>query len=197
MADFDHAPAFWSSVARAFKTDQAVIFDLYNEPHGIGWHCWRDGCVLPAGWRAAGMQTLVDAVRSAGAGQPIIATGLDWGNNLSSWLQYRPRDPAGQLVAGFHVYNNLSCAVDSCWNKEVRPVARSVPVVAAEVGDKECSGAFIRSFLNWADSAGVSYLGWSWNPTGCAGPALIRSWDGQPTRDGEALRTHLRRLGGE
>jgi endoglucanase len=82
----------------------AVLFDLYNEPHGISWRCWRDGCVLPAGWRTAGMQALVDAVRSGGARQPIIVTGLAWGNGLASWLRYRPHDPAGQLVAGFHVY---------------------------------------------------------------------------------------------
>lgn len=191
MADLDHAPVFWSSVARAFAADPAVIFDLYNEPHDISWQCWLDGCVLPEGWRAAGMQTLVDAVRSAGAGQPIIVTGLDWGNDLSSWLQFRPHDPANQLVAGLHVYNDLNCTTVACWNLNVRPVAQRVPVVAGEFGDKACSGAFISSFMNWADSIGVSYLGWSWNPSGCAGPGLIKSWDGQPAAYGEVLRQHL------
>ena len=117
MADADHAPAFWSSVARAFMADPAVLFDLYNEPNSISWPCWRDGCVLPEGWRTAGMQTLVDAVRSTGAKQPIIATGLDWGNDLSSWLRFRPHDPANQLVAGLHVYNFLGCITVACWNR--------------------------------------------------------------------------------
>lgn len=193
MADLDHAPDFWSSVARAFAADPAVIFDLYNEPHGVSWQCWRNGCVLPEGWRAAGMQTLLDAVRSTGASQPIIATGLDWGNDLSSWRWFRPHDPANQLVAGLHVYNDLTCTTVACWNADVRPVTWTVPVVAAELGDKTCSGAFafVRSFMTWADSVDVSYLGWSWNPSGCAGPALIRSWDGQPTAYGEVLREHL------
>jgi hypothetical protein len=191
MADLDHAPRFWSSVGRTFAADPAVIFDLYNEPHGISWPCWRDGCLVPAGWHAAGMQTLVDAVRSTGAEQPIIATGLDWGNDLSSWLRFRPRDPTNQLVAGLHAYNDLACTTVACWKADVGPVARRVPVVAAELGDKACSGAFLGSFMDWADSVGVSYLGWSWNPTGCAGPALIRSWDGQPTAYGEVLREHL------
>jgi endoglucanase len=191
MADLDHAPEFWSSVSRAFAADPAVIFDLYNEPHDISWQCWRDGCVLPEGWRTAGMQTLLDAVRSTGAGQPVIATGLDWGNDLSSWLQFRPHDPANQLVAGLHVYNDLGCTTVACWNAEVRPVTRTVPVVAAELGDKACSGAFVSSFMNWADSIGMSYLGWSWNLWGCAGPALISSWDGQPTAYGNVLREHL------
>jgi endoglucanase len=194
MADADHAPAFWSSVARTFAADPAVIFDLYNEPNGISWQCWREGCVLPAGWRTAGMQSLVDAVRSAGAEQPVIATGLDWGNDLSSWLRYRPHDPAHQLVAGLHVYNDLACSTVACWNSSVLPVAGKVPVVAAELGDKTCYAGFVSSFMSWADSVDVSYLGWSWNPTGCAGPALISSWEGRPTSYGAVLRTHLTEL---
>ena len=43
MADLDHSPAFWASVARAFRDDPAIIFDLYNEPFGVDWRCWRDG----------------------------------------------------------------------------------------------------------------------------------------------------------
>ena len=137
------------------------------------------------------MQALVDAVRSTGARQPIIATGLDWGNDLSSWQQYRPHDPANQLAAGLHVYNDLACATTTCWNDVVRPLARTVPVVAGEFGDKACSSAFISGFMNWANSVGVSYLGWSWNPAGCAGPALISSWSGYPTPYGAVVREHL------
>jgi endoglucanase len=191
MADLDHAPAFWSSVAREFKDDPAVVFDLFNEPHGIDWRCWRDGCVLPRGGRAAGMQTLVDAVRATGARQPIIATGLQWGKDLSSWLEYRPRDPENQLVAGLHAYDFSFCESQSCWRSTVEPVAREVPVVAGEVGQRECSDGFIDRFMRWADTAGVSYLGWSWNPAGCEAPALIRSWNGQPTASGDRFRAHL------
>lgn len=194
MADLDHAPAFWLSVARAFRAAPAVLFDLYNEPYGISWQCWRDGCVLPEGWRAAGMQSLVDAVRATGAEQPIIVTGIGSGNDLSSWLRYRPYDPVKQLVAGFHSYSFLNCIAVACWDETVGSVARSVPVVATEVGEADCAHAYIDRFMRWADSVGVSYLGWGWNPSGCRAPALIRSWDGQPTTYGEGFRSHLIRL---
>ena len=141
------------------------------------------------------MQTLVDAVRSSGARQPIIVTGLHSGNDLSSWLQFRPYDPRNQLVAGFHAYNFLPCDTSGCWNKDLEPIARSVPLVATEIGEADCGDAFIGRFMSWADSSGVSYLGWSWNPSGCSAPALIRSWDGQPTPYGEGLRAHLINLG--
>jgi hypothetical protein len=194
MADLDHAPAFWSSVARAFKADPAVIFDLYNEPYGISWGCWRDGCILPQGWRTAGMQTLVDAVRATGARQPIIAAGLGSGNDLSSWLSYRPDDPARQLIAGVHVYNFLGCVTIACWNENFGPVTRSVPVVASELGEADCAHSFIDRFMAWADMAGVSYLAWRFDPAGCRATGLIRSWDGQPTPYGAGLRAHLIRL---
>jgi uncharacterized protein YbdZ (MbtH family) len=195
MADLSHAPAFWASVASTFKADPAVVFDLYNEPNGISWLCWRDGCDLPQGWRTSGMQALLDAVRRTGARQPVIATGLGWGSDLSSWLRYRPHDPARQLVAGFHAYRSRNCATVGCWNGTVRPVARAVPVVTTEFGAAGgCSAGFADQFMSWADSAGLSYLGWSWNPSGCAAPALIRTWGGQPTAYGAGVRAHLLRL---
>lgn len=194
MADLDHAPAFWSSVARAFRSDPAVAFDLYNEPREISWHCWLHGCLLSAGWQAAGMQTLVDAVRRTGARQPIIATGINSGNDLAAWIRYRPRDPARQLVAGFHSYNFDSCVAVSCWARQVARVARLVPVVTTELGAGGCSSAFVLRYMRWADSAGVSYLAWTWDPTGCGAPSLIRSWGGKPTPYGAGVRSHFIKL---
>lgn len=191
MADLDHSPAFWASVARAFRNTSGLAFDLYNEPHDVSWRCWRDGCELREGWRTAGMQELVDAVRSTGATQPLIATGLDWGADLSSWLRYRPHDPANQLAAGFHLFDFTPCTTLPCWRSQLGPVLRRFPVVATELGQRACSSKFIDRFMDWADSSGVSYLGWSWNPSGCGAPALIRSWGGTPTGPGARFKAHL------
>jgi hypothetical protein len=43
MPDADHSPDFWRSVAAAYKGDRAVLFDLYTEPHDVGWPCWGTG----------------------------------------------------------------------------------------------------------------------------------------------------------
>jgi uncharacterized protein YbdZ (MbtH family) len=199
MADADHAPAFWQSVATAFKSDPAVLFDLYNEPHDITWPCWRDGCTTSAGWQAAGMQALVNAVRGTGAGQPLLLSGLGWSSDLSQWLQYRPTDPGNATAASFHVYGPAwsQCTALSCWESTVKPIAQQVPMVAGEAGENDCAHGFIDTFMAWADLNAVSYLGFSWEAwqNGCAtGPTLITAYDGTPTNMGIGLRDHLATL---
>ena len=60
MPDMDHSPAFWTSVATTFKSNPAVVFDLFNEPFDptdqrsgndqngapgdtVTWGCWETG----------------------------------------------------------------------------------------------------------------------------------------------------------
>jgi len=195
MADATHSPRFWSSVASTFKSDPGVVFDLYNEPHTVSWTCWLRGCTTPGGWHAAGMQTLVNAVRATGATQPILAEGLGWGGTLTGWLTHEPVDPDHQIAASVHIYNFSGCSSLSCWQSTIAPVAARVPVVTGELGENDCGQSFIDSYMSWADSAGVSYLGWTWDAGGgwtCdKGPTLITGYTGTPTGMGAGLKAHL------
>lgn len=195
MADADHAPAFWQSVATTFKNDPAVVFDLYNEPWGIDWNCWLNGCTSP-GFQTAGMQSLVNAVRSTGATQPIMVGGLDWSNDLSQWLSHKPTDPANALAASLHMYNFNACVNLSCWTNIVATVARSVPIVTGEMGENDCSHAFIDVFMPWADATGISYTAWAWDQFGCGGGGvsvggLINDYSGTPNNFGVGFKAHL------
>ena len=192
MADADHAAAFWSSVAQVFKSDPAVLFDLYNEPHDVSWTCWLKGCTLQ-GQRFTGMQTLVNTVRAIGATQPILLGGIDWANDLSQWLAYEPYDSKGSLVASYHSYSFNRCITADCWNSEVLPVASAVPVVTGEMGEEDCQHAYVDRFTAWADGNDVSYLAWSWN-TGPCRWALIADYQGTPTPYGKGLFNHLAAL---
>lgn len=109
----DRSATFWHSVATRFRDNPSVIFDLFNEPHsrwnpddskvfGLSWECWANGgCQAPAEadtapksglewYRAAGMKNLTAVVRSAGATQPILLSGIDYANDLRGWLEHRP-----------------------------------------------------------------------------------------------------------
>jgi aryl-phospho-beta-D-glucosidase BglC (GH1 family) len=203
MADADHAPAFWTSVASSFAGNPGVMFDLYNEPRDVSWSCWQLGCETADGWRTVGMQSLIDAVRRTGATQPIIATGLNHGNDLSGWLSHPLHDPLRQLVAGAHVYDTESdgyCHTVACWNRTLVPVAKKVPIVTGELGEHDRGSSFITTYMKWSDHQwrrhrGVSIMAWSWDAgQGEGGPSVIASYDGKPTTYGLGYRTYLEGL---
>jgi endoglucanase len=192
MADADHGPAFWTSVASMFKTDQGILFDLYNEPHDIPWACWLSGGCQTAGWTVAGMQQLLDAVRATGALNVVMAGGVAYASDLTGWLGNKPNDSAGNLAASFHTYNFTGCADTTCWTQQIQPVADVVPVITGELGENDCGQGYIDGYMTWADTAGVSYLGWAWNTANCSTfPALITDYSGTATGFGAGLQAHL------
>jgi endoglucanase len=189
MADADHSPAFWASVASYFKSDHAVLFDLYNEPTEISWGCWLGGCTSPRGFATAGMQQLLDAVRSTGATQPVMVNGLERASlDGPEWLGHHPIDPAGQLVASAHIYGQKKVAR---FESNLGVVAARFPVVLGEVGEKDCRDVDLDALLPWADQHGVSYLAWDWFTGECSDPSLISDYSGTPTPFGIGYREHL------
>ena len=212
MADADHAPEFWRSAAAYFKDDPGVLFDLFNEPFidsgnadtTDAWACLQHGCTIKAmtvagisypAYKSAGMQELVDAVRSTGAKNVIMVSGLAYTNDLSKWLAHAPTDPTGNLAASLHLYNFNSCKDAGCWASDYEPVAKKVPVITGELGEDDCAPSFIDGYMSWADAHGISYLGWTWNTWDCkSGPALISDYAGTATAFGAGLRDHLRSL---
>jgi endoglucanase len=200
MADVDHTPAFWRSVASAFKHDHALLFDLFNEPYGIGWSCWLRGCQVPRdsgfpAYRTAGMQQLVNAVRSTGATQPLMLGGIDYSGDVRGWLAHEPRDPRHQLVAAEHNYGTLGPCGATCQAAILRTHQR-VPLVMGELGETDCRDGYIDQMMPWADRHGISYVGWAWDVASCTQePALISDYRGTPTAFGVGFRNHLRALG--
>ena len=100
MADADHSLAFWSQVAARFASTPGVVSttcttsrrSAIRSPSSVSWDCWLHGCDTTAAvsangvptsvrYRTAGMQQLVDAVRGAGAHQPILVAGLNFAND--------------------------------------------------------------------------------------------------------------------
>ena len=208
MPDAAQAIPFWSSVAATFKGNDAVIFDLFNEPYASradnnnsaeGWQCWATGSPCTGiSYPVAGMQQMINAVRGAGASNVIMLGGEEYSNDLTGWLQYEPTDPDHNLVASWHSYNFNSCSSQSCWTSQVAPVIAQVPVVAGEIGENDCAGSYINPLTTWLDSQNTSYLAWAWNADfNCSsGPGLVTDYvPGDPTAYGAAYKAHLASLG--
>jgi len=203
MPDAQYAPSFWTGVANAFKGNDAVVFDLFNEPYPdmpaewdktLGWQCLRDGgtCTgLP--YEAAGMQDLVDAVRATGATNMLMVGGLEWANDLREWLAYKPIDPLNNIAASWHAYSFNACATESCWDSQIAPLAEQVPVVLGEFGQDNCGFDYMQRLVDWADAHRISYLAWTWSPWGCTtGAVLIKDYNGTPEPGvGDGYKAHL------
>jgi hypothetical protein len=94
-----------------------------------------------------------------------------------AWLEYRPVDPDHQPIVSSHTYDRAICANPSCWNADVAPQAASLPPMADEFGETDCSTSFINSFMEWADSIGISYLAWNWEVPRFSGTDYLRDVD--------------------
>jgi len=177
MADADHSPAFWTSVANAFKGNPAVIFDLFNEPHmdnfanGIGyrsadaWVALRDGgtatnfvtnnTTINQSYQTAGMQTMLNAVRATGATNVIMAAGISWAQDTSMWTTYAPVDPIHQLAASWHAYPQGSSGTAATvpgygtdnYTWAKAILAAGYPVIAGETGDHSAAGTSGAPFM--------------------------------------------------
>jgi len=208
MPDLQFGPMFWTSVANAFKGNNAVVLDLFNEPFPeratgsttTGWQCWRNGSTaanqapctgIP--FAVAGFQTLLNAVRATGATNVVQIGGLAFSNDLTQWLANKPTDPTGNLMAFAHIYNFNSCSSTACFDSQLAPVAASVPLALTEIGENDCAHSFIDTVMSWADSHNVGYLGWTWNADfQCSsGPGLITDYTGTATAFGIGLKDHL------
>jgi endoglucanase len=204
MPDAAGAIPFWQSVASTFKGNDAVIFDLFNEPYpeqadkgntSEGWQCWlHGGSCAGISYPVAGMQTLVNTVRSAGATNVLMLGGLEWSNDLSGWLAHEPTDPDHNLAASWHSYNFNACSTESCWNQQIRPVLAKVPVIAGEIGENNCSDSYVDPLTSWLNARSASYLAWTWNTDfNCfSGPGLISGYNGTPTGFGAGYEAILR-----
>jgi hypothetical protein len=229
MPDASHASTFWAGVATAFKNDHGVIFDLVNEvamaswnnphPSPAGqWNCWLNGCLLDSVYggrfHAAGMQSLVNAIRAKGATQPIIIGGIDYNADLTQLLSFLPTDPQGQLVASAHVYDFAEgSGIDAMFTNQLDPISAQIPVIIGELGERMCDSStaaytsHVLSLIDGEQAQGRLYgvLGWTWNartavstgwqcptgPFGEGGPLLIRNYGGTPTVMGQVLRSWI------
>jgi hypothetical protein len=215
MADADHSLAFWRSVARRFKDDRRLLFHAFDEPNGIGWECALHGCVTtdnPEGrarygtYRAVGHQAIVDAIRSTGARQPIVISGIGFAGNVHRWAVKRPRDPLHQLVVGFNTFD-YSGNYGAGARSDLRRLAKKHPILVGGFGDTDCNSDFSRRLMGFADSIGASYLAWTWNSVqdygGCSN-ALLDGGDpsrpnhgyytGRPSGYGKGVRAHFHSL---
>lgn len=184
---------FWRSAARRYKHFPNVLFDVYNEPHGIPWSLWLDGgpCAGETShsvvfYRATGMQRLYSVVRHAGASNIVIAGGLSWAFNDFGMAH-------GVLIKGRNiVYDCHIYPWKHHWRRSFEGAVKKVPIIFDEFGGNSHQLAFGRKVIDFAARHQISWCAWSFHTT--AGPVLIKNWNYQPSTFGllikEAIEQH-------
>lgn len=198
---------FWKEFATKYKDHPAVLFDLLNEPHGISWKVWRDGGYVgnktgvdesaflteeekkkDQGFESIGMQGLVDAVRSTGAKNIVIAGGVFWCNDLTGVVNGFALDDKGGngVMYSWHTYH-----WHKDWAKKVLPAAEKYPIFLGEVGadikkmgfipdaDQEDPYTWVPDMLGFIQKYKINWTGWCFHPS--ATPIMISDWDYTPT----------------
>jgi endoglucanase len=190
--------AFWKDFAPVYANHPAVLFDLYNEPHSVTWDEWLKGGKItdrpegrrggtPKTFEAVGMQTLLDAVRSTGAKNVVIAGGLDYAYDFSGILDGRRlSDPTGNgVIYGNHCYDNKHDSVDT-WIAKMEKANATLPVIVTEFGGSARPSReaqwdnWLLHVLQAIDDHQWSYTAWDLHPS--AEPSLIADWNYTPTR---------------
>lgn len=230
MANADHSLAFWTSVANTFKSNPAVLFELFNEPFmnfgfsGDSWEYMMKGTggefssypatsrkgkwkEIERPWAIASYQAMLNAVRATGATNVILIGSMQYAQDLSEWLEYKPDDPLNQMAAVWHPYPTFG----KTWGtrayaqpnfapgvfRDVQGIlAAGIPVIVTETGDRNTPGTvgapLVSNVTAWADQQGVSVIGFCWNTFGEPDNVLIKDVNGTPTDGyGQVFRAWL------
>jgi aryl-phospho-beta-D-glucosidase BglC (GH1 family) len=169
---------FWKDAAARYKNNPAVLFDIFNEPHGISWDVWQKGgpVVLKAKdgtsttVQGVGMQALVDAVRGTGAKNIIVAGGLEYAYDLTGILNgYALDDKGGNgIMYATHFYN-----WHKGWSAHFMAVAAKYPVLIGETGadikkmnfipanQQEDPSTWVPDLLGFIQKNRLNWTGWS------------------------------------
>jgi endoglucanase len=180
----------WTTLARRYKDEPAVLYDLFNEPHDrLADDPYplnkEDGTTYPAGQRAVTMKEwqpwarrLTQAIRDENPDALVFVSGTNWGYDLRGM----PLD-LENVVYSSHVYPNKG----NGWVVAFGNLSRSAPVFVGEFGGSESPGDldFVRRLMRYMEELEIGWTAWSWSNE----PFLVTRY--VPTAFGEAVRRGL------
>lgn len=190
---------FWRDIAREYRNEPGVLFDLYNEPHDVPWDTWLKGGIVtdrgqrggrPKVYQTPGMQGLLNAVRSVGANNVLVCGGLDWAYDMSGILANRQlSDPYGNgVIYANHTYPIKGDTMKK-WMAKMDVAVKKIPVIVSEFGaqgnrgnpaDRGQTAVDWNNFtLYYIYKHHLNFTAWDLHPA--AGPTLVSNWQYTPT----------------
>jgi hypothetical protein len=97
-ADIADAVTMWTSIAGLYKNDPAVLYDSWNEMHGLNAQMWQQQ-----------ENTLINTIRGQNANAPIFLGGPNDKGNVNALVENQVPDfTQSNLIYDFHVYDGFN-----------------------------------------------------------------------------------------
>lgn len=188
---------FWSQIAqdKFYANNPGVLFGIFNEhtyetsDKPESWDIWRNGGIHQNGDVIVGHQQIVEAIRSLGAKNIIIAGGLDWAYDLSGvagtakgaeGISFALEDKSSEgnpdktgygIIYDAHIYPWKDSAG---WDYHVGEARKLYPVIIGENGydpndgtqkqhapqwNENRHGEWVSMFFDWVNDVDGTYGG--------------------------------------
>ncbi|HLG84783.1 MAG TPA: cellulase family glycosylhydrolase [Bradyrhizobium sp.] len=166
----------WQTLLPQLPADQAIMLELFNEP------CKKGDTSVQAEW-AAGMQSLIDAVRARGAHNILLLDGLDWARITNGLFPLVHDTIPDRMALAIHPYL-VGGAFDrqQQWESKFGASARTFPAVASEwnaTPTNGCTGpntpAVALSLMRYLQSLHLGLVEWGIESTH---GKIVRDHDG-------------------
>ncbi len=139
----------WLALNEVFGGDQGVMYELYNEPTQgdpkippslEDWMLWLNGgtAYYPPDnkdpFTAIGMQTIINALRSAGSTNTFVLDGLALATTLNGLnaLPTPVTDPLNRVGYGIHQYLQQGTVTQSDWDSNFGQFSGTLPIFVDE-----------------------------------------------------------------
>ena len=156
----DQARTFWKHMAKKYRNDPGVLFEICNEPTGVGWSEIKTYA-----------RDILAEIRRHDTATVVIVGSQEW----SRWTKYSALDPLTDDASGRPVRNVMytyhGYAATHGMDRDLKGVLEKIPVFATEWGVSEASGdgrqdwAASRRFIEYLRDnpwQKVSWCQWSW-----------------------------------
>ena len=184
---------FWSQAAPIYASYSNVLFELYNEPHPPSFACWAaptcsitqdDTNSAKYSYTGVSIQSLVNAVRGAGANNLALVAGINWGFDLSQLGTYPISGT--NIVYDSHPYPYPGKDTTAEWDAAFGYLTATKPVMSAEFGEYDGNSSFESMAVTYFDQHLMGWTAWAWYNSGAdyihevGYPQLVSDYNGTP-----------------
>lgn len=137
----------WKILAKRYKDDPAVLYDIHNEAHDVSFSAWRS--------RAG---EIIDGIQSVHPKALCFVSAMNWATDLRDWNT----DPLTQANVVYSVHAYSRWGGKAVWDENWGQFANDLPIFIGELGGEVADLEWGRQLLAYLNGKGLGWCAWSW-----------------------------------